>query len=70
MLAASNIANYVGYIDVTVDKAIFNASDGAAGFGVPTEGAELAVQMAASASTGFNLLWRARGTIDVHACGQ
>lgn len=55
MLAASNIANYVGYIDVTVDKAIFNAADGAAGFGVPTEGAELAIQMAASVTTGFSL---------------
>lgn len=55
VLAASNIANYVGYIDVTVDKAIFNAEDGAAGFGVPTEGAELAIQMAASVTTGFSL---------------
>jgi len=55
VLAASNIANYVGYIDVTVDKAIFNAADGAAGFGVPTEGAELAIQMAASVTTGFSL---------------
>ena len=55
VLAASNIANYLGYIDVTTDKAIFHASDGAAGFGVPTEGSEIAFQMAASASSGFNL---------------
>lgn len=36
--AANNIANYLGYVDVTVDKAL---SDGAMGVGLPADGSEV-----------------------------
>lgn len=50
VFAAGVIGDHVGQIDVTIDKNVFNASDGSLGYGVQTEGSKIGFYLPASAS--------------------
>jgi hypothetical protein len=56
VFSVSGVADYIGAMDVTVDRAF---TDGAAGFGVPVVGSEMSIKLA-SGST-IRALIEARG---------